>query len=125
MKISKAMNKAIVIDKDIKLRDAAKIMSNKNIGSLIIMKGEKIAGIVTERDVLKNIGKLDSKISSVMSRNIITINEGESINNAALTMDKHRIKRLPVVKRTKLVGIITVTDVLAHTEELGENFFFE
>ena len=125
MKISKIMNKAIVVDDNIKLKEAAKIMSEKNIGSLIIMKNDKIIGIITERDILKNIKKLDSKISDAMSRNVITIKEDESLDNAALLMDRYKIKRLPVVKNEKLVGIITVTDLLAHAEEWGENFFFE
>lgn len=119
------MNKAIVVEHDIKARDAAKIMSSKNIGSLIIMKGESIVGILTERDIMRNVSKLDSKISEVMSRNVVTIDYGESLDNAALLMNKNKIKRLPVLRKGKLAGIITVTDLLAYAEEWGENFFFE
>ena len=119
------MHKAIATDSDIKLKDAARLMAIKNIGSLIVMKNDKITGIITERDVLRNVHKLDSKISKLMSGNVVTINEGESLDNAALLMDRHKIKRLPVVNKDKLVGIITVTDLLAYSEEWGENFFFE
>jgi len=125
MEIRRVMNKAIVVDKNIKLRDATRIMSAKNIGCLLIMNKEKIVGIITERDVLKNVNKLNSRISSVMSRSVVTINEGESLDNAAILMDKHKIKRLPVVKDEKLVGVITATDLLANSEEMNENFFFE
>lgn len=118
------MNKAIVIDSDIKLRDAAKLMSEKRIGSLIIMKKDKIVGILTERDVLRSVNKLDSRVSEIMARNVITINADESIDNAALLMSKHKIKRLPVLEKGKLVGIITATDLLAHSDELGADFFF-
>lgn len=125
MKVEKIMNKAVVIDKDAKLKEVAKIMSARNIGCVIVMKGEKISGIITERDILKNIEKMDSKISSVMSVNVITIDSGESLDNAAIIMDSHKIKRLPVVRDGKLVGIITTTDLLAHIDDLNENFFFE
>lgn len=125
MKISRIMNKAIVVEEDIKLKDAAKIMSAKNIGSLIIMRGDKIVGIITERDIMRNVSKLDSKISEIMSKNVITVDEGESIDNAAVLMHKNKIKRLPVLKKEKLIGIITVTDILGNIEDLNENFFFE
>lgn len=125
MKVSKFMNKVIVVEENIKLIDAAKLMSSKGIGSLIIMRKDKVVGIVTERDVLKNISKLDSTISSVMSRNVIAIDEDESLDNAAILMSKHKIKRLPVLKGGKLAGIVTVTDILANSEDLGEHFFFE
>lgn len=119
------MNKAIVVEEDIKLRDAAKLMSEKNIGSLIIMHGEKIIGIITERDIMKNISRLDNKISSIMSRNVVCVDEGESLDNAAILMAKYRIKRLPVLKKGKLIGIVTATDILGNVEDLNENFFFE
>jgi|SRR3989344_8033221 len=125
MKISRVMNKAIVVEEDIKLRDAAKLMSEKNIGSLIIMHGEKIIGIITERDIMKNISRLDNKISSIMSRNVVCVDEGESLDNAAILMAKYRIKRLPVLKKGKLIGIVTATDILGNVEDLNENFFFE
>ena len=51
MKVAEVMNKAFVIEDNINLKQASKIMSNKGIGSLIIIKGEKIIGIVTERDI--------------------------------------------------------------------------
>lgn len=125
MKVSKIMNKAIAAEDDVSLRDAAKIMSSKNIGSLIIMNKEKIVGIITERDIMRNVSKLDIKVSLAMSKNVITIDANESLDNAALLMNKHKIKRLPVIKKGVLVGIITVTDILGHAEEWGENFFFE
>ena len=122
MIVRDAMKKAVVIDKTIKLKDAARVMSKKRIGSLIFIKGNKIKGILTETDILKNVSKLDSEITSVMSKNVISIDEGESLDNAAIAMSKHKIKRLPVTRKNKLVGIITATNLLAYADELNENF---
>ena len=119
------MNKAIVVDHDISLKEAAKIMSDKNIGSLVVIKGENIYGIVTEHDIMTNANNLNKKISSIMSKNVLTINENEDIDEAALVLCKNKIKRLPVVdKDEKLVGIITSTDLIAHSDELNEEFLF-
>ena len=125
MKVSRIMNKAIVIEPDLTLKQASKIMSEKRIGSLIILNGDKITGIITERDIIKNVDKISCKVSSVMSKNVITIDEAESLDNAALLMSKHEIKRLPVISRGKLVGIVTATDMLANSDSLNESFLLE
>lgn len=125
MKVSEIMNKAIVVEENIRLKDAAQVMSDKRIGSLIIMKKEKIIGIITERDVLKNIGKLNSEIYLTMSKNVVTIESNDSVDNASLIMAKYKIKRLPVLSNNKLVGIITATDILANSDSLNESFLIE
>jgi len=125
MKVKEIMNKAVVVDHNISVREAAKIMSDRNIGSLIILKSSKIIGIITERDVMKNISSLSKGISSIMSKNVISVECNESIDNAALIMNEKKIKRLPVVDSGKLVGIITATDLIANSDILNEDFFFE
>jgi len=125
MKVKEIMNKAVTESHDIKVRDAAKIMSDGNIGSLILVNQDKIVGIVTDTNILKNINKLDSGVSKVMSKNVITIDENEGIDNAAKIMREKKIKRLPVIRKGKLVGIITATDLIANSEELNEEFFFD
>ena len=60
-----------------------------------------------------------------MSKNVVTIEQEENIDFAAREMRENKIKRLPVVKNSKLVGIVTATDLIANSDELNENFFFE
>ena len=119
------MNKVIAIDHDVSLKEASKIMSNRNIGCLIVLKKNKVVGIITERDVLKNISSLGRKISGAMSKGVITIDHDESLDNAALVMTEKKIKRLPVMDKEKLVGIITATDIVANSDLLNEDFFFD
>ena len=117
MKISRVMHKVIVVDKDITLKQAAKLMSKKKIGSLILIdKNCEIIGILTERDVLKNVDNLNKKISSVMVRKVVVIDINEEIEDAAKIMSRYKIKRLPVIENGKLSGIVTATDIIANTD---------
>jgi CBS domain-containing protein len=125
MKVKEIMNKVVAIEHNISLREAAKIMSNRNIGSLVILKNDNIVGIITERDIVDNASSLEKKVSSLIKEKIVTISENESLDNAALLMSKHKIKRLPVVCNGKLMGIITATNLLANSEEIEEDFFFD
>jgi len=124
MKVEDLMRAPYYVDKNIGLKEVAKIMSSKNIGSLIFMPSRKIEGILTERDLLKNYEK-NSKLKDVMSENVIVISPGSDINEAMRLMKENSIKKLPVVDNEKLVGIITLTDIAAHLDELEEEFFFE
>ena len=125
MKVSSIMNAVETVDPDLRLREAVKIMSEKGIGSLVIIEDKKILGIITERDVLKNVNRLDLKVEDIMSDKVITIDANESIDEAASLMNKYKIKRIPVTKKGILVGIITATDLIANAEEIEEDFFFE
>jgi CBS domain-containing protein len=94
--------------------EAAKIMTNNNIGSLLIEEEEKIAGIVTERDILKFVaeGKNASLVNVKDILNpIITISTESSVEEANQLMKKNNFRRLPVEENGKIVGIITIRDV--------------
>lgn len=119
------MNKAVVIDHDMSLKEAAQIMSSRNIGSLIVLKNNKIAGIITEKDIMDNISSLTKKVSEVMKKSVVTIEKNESLDNAALLMTEKKVKRLPVTDKESLVGIITATDIIANSDILNEEFFLD
>ncbi|OGJ15705.1 hypothetical protein A3K73_02975 [Candidatus Pacearchaeota archaeon RBG_13_36_9] len=125
MKVKQIMNKAVVIDHDMSLKEAAQIMSHRNIGSLIVLKGNRITGIITEKDIMSNISSLNKKVSEAMNKNVVTIEKNESLDNAALLMTEKKIKRLPVTDKESLVGIITATDIIANSDILNEAFFLE
>lgn len=104
---------------------AAKVMAERGVGSIIIVKSKKPVGILTERDLLMKVVSLDLKPSTVkvgkiMSAPIITIAPDTDITDAARMMARNRIRRLPVVERGKLVGVITASDITAISPELTE-----
>ena len=115
----------ITADPKTTIAGAAILMSRFKIGSLIIVN-EKIAdGLITESDIIekvvsKNILASDITIGQVMTRNLITIDPGSELNQAARLMAKNDIRRLPVVNNGNLVGILTSTDVLMVSPELTD-----
>ncbi len=106
----------ITVKSDITVKDAAKIMKNKGIGNCIVVDNQPI-GIVTESDIIKKVvaegldaGKI--LIKDIMTTPVIVIDPYVDIEEAMKTMSKCKIRRLPVVEKGKLVGIITQRDVI-------------
>ena len=106
------------------IHDIAKKMKDDNIGSIIIMEKEKPVGIVTDWDIVSKALVNDSKPSQIKSKEVMeelyTIEGEESITEAARKLRKHNIKRLGVVYKNRLVGIISSSDVIAVTPDLVE-----
>ena len=102
----------------------AKKMKDDNIGSIIIMEKEKPVGIVTDWDIVSKALVNDSKPSQIKSKEVMeelyTVEGEESITEAARLLRKHKIKRLGVVYKNRLVGIISSSDVIAVTPDLVE-----
>ncbi|MEM5766177.1 MAG: CBS domain-containing protein [Candidatus Aenigmatarchaeota archaeon] len=117
MLIKDVMNKdVVVISPDINLREASKVMCEKRIGSLIVIENDDIVGILTQTDILKAVAEekdLDiTVVEEVMNKKIFTIDYEKTIEDAVNLMMEKRIKRLPVTKDGKLVGIITASDII-------------
>ncbi len=125
MRVSDIMNKVIAIEEKTTVKEAAKIMAERGIGSVIVLKGDNIKGIITDRDILRNIGKSSKKVSAIMSQNVVTVDENESIDNAAIIMAENDIKKLPVVGNGKIVGIITSTDLIKNSDSLNLDFLLD
>jgi CBS domain-containing protein len=108
----------ITIDIQGTVLDAAKLMHQQDVGDLVVIEGKVPKGIVTERDLVRRVmahkKPLDTKVSEIMSGPLITIDEECSLRDAARKMVKYRIRRLPVMKRSVLVGIIATSDFARH-----------
>jgi len=104
------------------IRDIAKKMKEEKIGSIVIMEKDKPVGIVTDWDIVSNGLIKDVKPSQIKAKDVmqsIHMIEGEeSITEAARQLRKHNIKRLGVVYKNRLVGIISSSDVIAVTPDL-------
>jgi CBS-domain-containing membrane protein len=114
------MTKEIVtIDGDKSALEAAKLMAEKGISSLFVMKDAQPVGIVTERDFIKKICAkerqiAEMKIAEIMSKILTTADPETPIEVAVQRMINHKIRRLPIMEGGKVVGIITVTDLAKH-----------
>lgn len=116
MRVADIMTGATVTDsKSATLRSAAEQMWRQQTGSLVIVDGDSIVGIITERDVLRAIAagaRPDTTpISELMTRELITVTSETPVREAARLMATHWIRHLPVVEDHRLVGIISQRDV--------------
>ena len=116
MRVSDIMTQAAVSDRpDDSLADAARKMWEQQTGSLLVMDGDQLLGIITERDVLRAVAtgtELDkTKVEDAMVRDLITIGPGASLREAARVMTDKWIRHLPVLDRGKLVGILSQRDL--------------
>ena len=106
----------ITIDVNKTVFEAAQLMSDKGIGCLVVTDRGIPVGIITERDFVKRIvaqrASFDVKVSEVMSKSLVTVGPDASIKDAARLMSSNQIRRLPVLKQNKLVGIVVATDLV-------------
>lgn len=119
------MKETVIVPQNINIKEAAKKMAENDIGSLVVVDENKAVGILTERDIIRNISNLKEKISEIMSEQVVTIEEDEDIDDAAELMAKNKIKHLPVTSGEEIIGIITTTDLIKHCEDLNEDFFLD
>jgi len=108
----------VAVAADTPLREAAEMMADNHIGCLVVKSGGKVTGILTDRDVLVFIAdeshrSMDSyRVKDVMKGYVITIHPNNPVEKAAELMTENRIKKIPVLDNDRLVGIITMSDII-------------
>ena len=125
-KVSDAMTKKPVeVSEDITIKKCAEIMKKHDVGSVLVKKKTKLVGILTEEDLVykvvaeaKDAKKI--KVKDIMVTRLITIEPDNDIYNALVKMSNNNIRRLPVIKDNKLVGILTLKDILKIQPQLFE-----
>ena len=130
MKVSDCMTRKVrVIEPDMSLRDAARLMADLDAGVLPVGHNDRLVGMLTDRDIaIRAIGAgkgPDARVSDVMSAEVKYCFEDEDIDHVARNMGDLQVRRLPVMNRDKrLVGIVTLGDIATHrradTEIVGE-----
>lgn len=113
------------IDHEASVAKAAATMCREEVGSCIVLQNNIPIGIITEQDINCKVVAKDIKPSSisvrqVMSTPLITIPVDRTVGDAAQMMVKHHVRRLPVVDGQKVVGIVTVRDILSVASEINE-----
>jgi len=96
---------------------ALKIMDEKNIGALVVARGGSVLGILSERDyarklVLKGRSSSDATVQDLMTSSVITVTPDQSMDQCMDLMTSKRIRHLPVVEDDKLIGLISIGDVV-------------
>jgi CBS domain-containing protein len=99
--------------------DAVKMMDEKNVGALLVMKGDKLVGMLSERDYARKVmlrGKKssDTKVSDIMSSNLTVTHPNEGVEECLRVMTDKRIRHLPVLEADKVIGVISIGDLVKH-----------
>ena len=105
------------ISPDSTVLDALKLMAEKKIGALLVIKDENLAGIMSERDYARKVilhGKFskDTLVSEIMSSKVLYVNSGLSTEECMALMISKRVRHLPVIDSEKLIGIISIGDIV-------------
>lgn len=126
MKIEDIMNQGIIaFEKDTPLEEIAKTMKEQDIGMVLIKDNKKIIGLLTDRDIVtKILANQDASIKEYYSKNIISIDKSENVETALDKMQEHKIKRLVVTDGQKVVGIVSLSDLISieDNENIGETY---
>src|SRR5579872_3160151 len=110
----------VTIDLSAKLGEAARLLAEKRIGAALILGADRrIAGIISERDVVRALAEdgaaaLDLPVSRTMTRRVETCSEGEAVSSIMERMTAGKFRHLPVVDQGRLAGIISIGDVVKH-----------
>ena len=106
--------------------EAAQLMREEHIGSLPITDDEQLVGMITDRDittrvVAEAVDPTKTSVEDVYSRDLITVEPGEDLDEALQLMARHQVRRLPVVENGRLVGIVAQADIaISENEKTGE-----
>jgi CBS domain-containing protein len=97
--------------------DAVKLMADKNIGALLVMEADRIAGIVTERDyarkiVLMSRSSKETPVREIMTSAVMYVRPGQTSDECMVLMTENRLRHLPVMDGDKLLGLISIGDLV-------------
>jgi MHS family proline/betaine transporter-like MFS transporter len=108
--------KPITISGEATIYDVVKIMAEQNIGFLVVVENGRMVGVLSERDVVRSLaerGNLSVKVSDICKRDIITLQEDATLEEAAEKMGKHGIRHIVVVNKSgELIGVVSVRDLI-------------
>src|SRR6266568_3645925 len=107
------------IRSDAMVFEAIEMMGEKNVGALLVMDGEQLNGIISERDYTRKVflrGKRsrETKVSEIMSTNVTVTHPREPVEKCLRLMTEKRIRHLPVVDNEKLRGVLSIGDLVKH-----------
>lgn len=121
-------SKLCSIDTDKTVAYAAKMMRDEDVGIAPIVEGDRLVGVLTDRDIAVRVvaeggDSEQTKVTDVMSRDLVTLDPDQDLDEALRLMARHQVRRLPVVEEDgRLVGVVAQADVAEHAadQQTGE-----
>ena len=115
---SKGSSDVVTMSPDKSASEAAALLSEKRIGSVVVSEdGVTALGILSERDIVREIGRrgpgcLEDKVADMMTRDLVTCHSTEQVDAVLSKMTEGRFRHMPVVEEGKMIGIVTLGDVV-------------
>jgi CBS domain-containing protein len=105
------------VSPDASVLDALKLMAEKEVGALVVLDGDKLAGIFSERDYARKVilhGKAskDTPVREIMTHKVVCVRPEQSVEDCMALMTDKRIRHLPVLSEKKVIGVISIGDVV-------------
>ena len=102
---------------DSTVAEAVKLMDKQNIGALVVMEGDNLVGIISERDLVRHMSRagmvnLTDSVSNFMTSNVFFSEQSNSVDECLKLMSEKHIRHLPVMEKGKVVGVISVNDLI-------------
>ena len=115
---TKSSQDVVTISPDATVRDLVALLSEHNIGAVVVGTGHEVAGIVSERDVVRKLhdddGVLDGPVSAIMTTTVRSAQPDQQLDDLMTLMTEHRIRHVPVLTDGRLTGIVSIGDVVKH-----------
>jgi CBS domain-containing protein len=97
--------------------DAIQLMSDKNIGALLVTEGNKLVGILSERDytrkvALKGKSSKETAVREILSGHVVTVTPSHTVEDCMRLMTDHRVRHLPVLEESKILGVVSIGDLV-------------
>lgn len=118
----------VTTDPGVTVLQAIRTLVERNIGAVVVLDDDRIAGILSERDVLRFVAResadsATTRVGDLMTRNLVTAAPSDSLSHAMEIMTEHRVRHLPILEEGELKGIVSIGDVVnaLRTETEVEN----
>lgn len=102
-------------------------LAEHNVGAVVVVDGDRVAGIASERDVVRRLAErgaqvLDQPVEQIMTTSVVTCSSGDAVDSIAATMTERRIRHMPVVDDGALAGVVSIGDVVScHIRQLEQD----
>jgi len=123
---SKNIKQTYTVHPSTKVLEALQLMSDKGVGALLVVDNKRLVGIVTERDYARKVvlmarSSQTATVSEIMSSEILTVNPDQTIDECMELLTEKRVRHLPVMDEGRLIGVISIGDVVKNIISEQEN----
>ena len=115
--LEKKGSRIVTIAEDQPVLEAVRLMAEHHIGAVVVMRGDELTGIASERDyarkvVLQGRSSSDTSVATIMSSPVVCVGPSESVSDCMAIMTDHHIRHLPVLDATGIIGLVSIGDVV-------------